>query len=49
MFLPIELEETRLMFPAKIRQRVFLRMGIDGTALATEWSRYYAISGPDLG
>ncbi|MDG2255873.1 MAG: GNAT family N-acetyltransferase [Opitutaceae bacterium] len=30
-------------------QREFLRMGIDGTALATDWSRTYAICGPDLG
>ena len=30
-------------------QREFLRMGINGTALATDWSRTYAVSGPDLG
>lgn len=29
-------------------KREFLRMGIEETALATDWSRTYAISGPDL-
>lgn len=30
-------------------RRSFLRMGRDGAALPTDWSRLYAISGPDFG
>lgn len=30
-------------------ERSFLRMGLEGEELATDWSRYYAIAGPDYG
>ncbi|GAB5559154.1 MAG: GNAT family N-acetyltransferase [Synoicihabitans sp.] len=30
-------------------ERRFLRMGLDGAELATDWSRYFAIAGPDYG
>jgi len=30
-------------------ERSFLRMGLDGGEIATDWSRYYAIAGPDYG
>jgi hypothetical protein len=29
-------------------ERSFLRMGLDGAELPTDWSRYFAIAGPDF-
>lgn len=50
----IDVPESQVEWMAELQRRAFLpqrsfvRMGRDGATLATDWSRYFAISGPDF-